>query len=187
MSDKELKSKLKYVGENVIIAKHIRIRHPEKVWIGDNCIIDDFTYLSGEIILKDGVHVGASCTFQSGKARISIDNYTGISSGCRLFAVSSDYLSSDIDLPTISGSLSISKDSTINDDIVVGKACLIGANSIILPGVVIPDGCSFGAASKISKRRYREFSFYMDECKKVIKTRNKESLLKQLKFLNGYE
>ena len=47
MSDIEIKKKLKYVGENVIISNNIRIRHPEKVQIGDNCIIDDFNYISG--------------------------------------------------------------------------------------------------------------------------------------------
>ena len=36
-------------GENVIIGKTVRIRSPEKVSIGDNSIIDDFTYISGSI------------------------------------------------------------------------------------------------------------------------------------------
>ena len=36
-------SDLKYIGKNVIIGKTVRIRQPEKVSIGDNTIIDDFT------------------------------------------------------------------------------------------------------------------------------------------------
>ena len=187
MNDIELKRLLKYVGENVIIPKNIRIRHPEKVVIGDNCIIDDFTYISGEINLGNGVHIGANCTFQAGKSRIQINHYTGISSGCRLFAVSSDYLSSDIDLPTLPDDLVQLTSSTINKSIFIGRACLIGANSIILPGVSIPDGCSFGATSKITKKKYLEYSFYKDDCKKIIFKRDRKNIIKQLKKLNSYE
>ena len=187
MSDIEIKKKLKYVGENVIISKNIRIRHPEKVHIGDNCIIDDFTYFSGELILGKGVHIGANCTFQAGKSKIFVNHYSGISTGCRFFSISSDYLASDIDLPTLPKEYINSTSSTINGNISIGRACLIGANSIILPGVIIPDGCSFGAASKISKRSYSEYSFYMNDCKKIIYNRDSQKIINQLKKLNSYE
>jgi acetyltransferase-like isoleucine patch superfamily enzyme len=36
---------LKHCGSNVIIGKTARIRYPELVSIGDNVIIDDFTYI----------------------------------------------------------------------------------------------------------------------------------------------
>lgn len=178
---------LKFCGKNVIIGKTVRIRNPELVEIGDNCIIDDFTYISGKLILGRGVHIGANTTFQAGKSSIKIDDYTGISSGCRFFAVSSDYLASEIDLPTLPIDFTIDNQTTINDNIEVGKACLIGANSIVLPGVTIPIGSSFGAASKISNRNYKEFSFYMNDCKKVISKRNKLKLIEQLNKLNNYE
>ena len=179
--------KLKSCGKNVIIGKTVRIRNPEKVQIGDNCIIDDFTYVSGELILGKGVHIGANCTFQAGKSKIFINHYSGISSGCRFFAVSSDYLASDIDLPTLPKDYINLTSSTIKGNISIGRACLIGANSIILPGVIIPDGCSFGAASKISLKRYLEYSFYMNECKKIIFNRDSQKIINQLKKLNSYE
>ena len=187
MSDIEIKKKLKYVGENVIISNNIRIRHPEKVQIGDNCIIDDFNYISGELILGKGVHIGANCTFQAGKSKIFVNHYSGISSGCRFFAISSDYLASDIDLPTLPKDYINLTSSSVNGNISIGRACLIGANSIILPGVTIPDGCSFGAASKISNRRYLEYSFYMNECKKIIFNRDSQKIINLLKKLNSYE
>jgi len=187
MNDILLKKKLKYVGENVIISNNIKIRHPEKVQIGDNCIIDDFTYISGELILGKGVHIGSNCNFQAGKSKIFINHYSGISSGCRFFAVSSDYLASDIDLPTLPKNFINITSSTINENISIGRACLIGANTIILPGVTVPDGCSFGAASKISKRRYLEYSFYLNECKKIISKRDSQKIINQLKKLNCYE
>ena len=45
------KSKLKSCGTNVIIGKTVRIRYPQFVEIGDNVIIDDFTYISTSLKL----------------------------------------------------------------------------------------------------------------------------------------
>ena len=179
--------KLKSLGKNVIIGKTVRIRNPELVEIGDNVIIDDFTYISGKLNLGKGIHIGANCTFQAGESEILINNYSGISSGCRFFAISSDYLASNIDLPTLPDDYIDPNSSTINGNISIGRACLIGANSVILPGVTIPDGCSFGAASKISKRKYLEYSFYLNECKKTISKRNSKKIIEQLKKLDSYE
>lgn len=177
-------SELNYIGKNVIIGKTVRIRHPHLVSISDNCIIDDFTYISGELFLGPGVHVGANCTLQSGKSKIVIDNFTGLSSGCRVFAVSTNYISSDINLPTLPQHYGETIRSTISEDIFIGKACNIGANSIILPGVNIPDGCSFGAFSKISKKKYESFSLYSEDCKKVLYKRNAKKIIEQLNQLN---
>ena len=65
------KSDLKHCGKNVIIGKTVRIRHPELVEIGDNCIIDDFTIISGKVELGNYVHIGSSCSLQAGNAGIS--------------------------------------------------------------------------------------------------------------------
>ncbi len=55
---------LKYCGDNVIIGKTVRIRKPELVSIDDNSIIDDFTYISGEIEIGKYVHISSSCSLQ---------------------------------------------------------------------------------------------------------------------------
>ena len=51
--------KLKKIGKNVIIGKTVRIRYPELVEIGNNVIIDDFTYISTSMKLYDNVHISA--------------------------------------------------------------------------------------------------------------------------------
>lgn len=79
-------SKLKSCGKNVIIGKTVRIRNPEKVSIGNNVIIDDFTYISGEVEIGDYVHIGASSTLSASKSKITMKEFSGISSGCRVYA-----------------------------------------------------------------------------------------------------
>ena len=58
---------LKYCGENVIIGKTVRIRNPELVSIGNNVIIDDYTYISGKVEIGQYVHIAASCSLQASK------------------------------------------------------------------------------------------------------------------------
>ena len=64
------KKNLLSCGKNVIIGKTVRIRNPEKVSIGDNSIIDDFTYISGSLEIGEHVHVGAGCTLSGSKKKI---------------------------------------------------------------------------------------------------------------------
>ena len=48
---------LKKCGDNVIIGKTVRIRYPHLVEIGDNVIIDDFTYISTSLKISSYVHI----------------------------------------------------------------------------------------------------------------------------------
>lgn len=185
MNDLNIKKRLKHCGEGVILSPNIRIRHPENCSIGDKCIIDDFNYLSGSVSLGNGVHLGSSCNIQAGSQSVTIGDYTGISSGVRIFAVSSNYLSSFIDLPTISSNTPSGNNITLRANVVIGDACLVGSNSIILPGVVLPNGISIGALSLVSDRKYKEYSFYEGKCRKPLFKRNKEKIIEQLKNLKN--
>ena len=60
-------NKLKSLGKNVIIGKTVRIRYPELVEIGNNVIIDDFTYISTQLKLHSNVHISAGCKIIGGQ------------------------------------------------------------------------------------------------------------------------
>ena len=51
--------KLKKLGKNVIIGKTVRIRYPELVEIGNNVIIDDFTYISTSLKIHNNVLISS--------------------------------------------------------------------------------------------------------------------------------
>ena len=57
---------LAYRGKNVIIGKTVRIRYPELVRLGDNVIIDDFTYISTALECDDYVHISAGAKLIGG-------------------------------------------------------------------------------------------------------------------------
>ena len=94
-------NRLKYLGKNVIIGKTVRIRQPEKVSIGDNTIIDDFTYISCAMEIGKNCHIASNVSISGGTGKLVIGNYSTISSGCSVHCASSDYRSCSLDLPSV--------------------------------------------------------------------------------------
>ena len=174
------KTDLKSCGENVILGKTVRIKDPELVEIGNNVIIDDFTYISGNVVIGNYTHVASGCTLQASTGKITIKDFVGIASGCRLFAASSNYITHCLDLPTINKNRRF---GGIIEDIEIGNYCLIGSNSVVLCGSVIPEGVAFGALSLITKQKYLEWTLYFGEnLKKKIRRDNK--LIKKSDYAN---
>jgi acetyltransferase-like isoleucine patch superfamily enzyme len=49
---------LKRVGSNVVFGKHITIRHPKKISIGNNVVIDDYSVLDAKGEDNQGIEIG---------------------------------------------------------------------------------------------------------------------------------
>lgn len=148
---------LKHLGENVIIGKTVRIRHPERVSIGDNCIIDDFAYISTGLELGKCCHISSNVTISGGEGNVKVGDYSTISANCSIHAGSSDYRIVSLDLPSVPEELRF---GGITEDIIVGNFVTIGAHSTMLPGVKLPDGFAAGAYTLIKKRKYKPWTLY---------------------------
>lgn len=164
---------LKSCGKNVIIGKTVRIRYPELVSIGDNCIIDDFTYISTTLELKSNVHICAGCKIIGGKkSSVSIGEYSTISPGVVLVAGSDDYVSG-IATPLVpietKGNVQIGR-------IHLGNHCIVGSNTVVLPNVIFGEGASVGALSLV-KKDLEPWTLYAGIPSKKIKDRNKKQIL----------
>ena len=172
-------ARLKSLGKNVLIGKTVRIRNPELVEIGDNVIIDDFTYISGNLSIGSYVHIGANCTLQASSGKILIGNHCGISSGCRLFAASSDYQNPNYDMPCYPNEI---RQGGIISEIIISDYCLIGANGVVMPGVYLPEGVAFAAGLIISEKNYSSWRFYFEKnskqkCFKIKRCFDKEFVI----------
>lgn len=173
--------KLKHVGKNVIIGKTVRIRYPELVSIGDNCIIDDFTYISTALELKGHIHISAGCKLIGGKnSTVTIDEYSTLSPGVVLVAGSDDYLGG-IATPLVP--LNVKGNIQIGQ-ILLGRHCLVGSNAVVLPNVIFSDGAATGALSLV-KKNLAGWSLYAGIPAKKIKDRNQKQILKFEKMLKG--
>lgn len=154
-------NRLKSIGKNVIIGKTVRIRKPELVSIGDNSIIDDFTYISGEVEIGKYVHVAASCSLQASKSKITIGDFAGLASGVKVFAASSNYINCSFDTATVPQELMY---GGIFEEVKIDHFVWIGANSVILPGCNLPIGFAAGALCKLIKtHKYSPWSILFDD------------------------
>ena len=172
--------KLKHLGKNVIIGKTVRIRQPEKVSIGDNTIIDDFTYISCAMEIGNNCHIASNVSISGGKGKLIMGNYSTISNGSSVHCASSDYKKCSLDLP------SVPEDQQFGgsvEDITIGDYVVIGAHSCLLPGVVIPDGAAFGAYTLIKKQsNLLPYHLYVGlKCKDLGERGGKENFVKENK------
>lgn len=165
--------RLKSVGENVIIGKTVRIRYPELVEIGDNVIIDDFTYISTALILHPFVHISSGCKIIGGKkSTVEFHSFSTLSPNVVLAAGSDDYMSG-IATPLVDSEY---KGDVKYGHIIIKKHCIVGSNSVILPNMILEDGVCVGALSLV-KKNLEAWGLYAGIPAKKIKNRNKEKIL----------
>lgn len=172
---------LKACGDNVIIGKTVRIRYPELVEIGDNVIIDDFTYISTSLKLHSNVHIAAGCKIIGGKsAFVEMHSFSTLAPNVVLSAGSDDYISG-IATPLVplefKGNVKIGK-------IILYKHCIVGAGSVVLPDVVFAEGACLGALS-LANCSLDSYILYAGIPAKEIKKRNKEEILSLEKRLKN--
>jgi acetyltransferase-like isoleucine patch superfamily enzyme len=163
----------KRIGSNVLISRKASIYNPELVQIGDNSRIDDFCILSGEIYIGNYVHISAYSALY-GKAGIILNDYSGLSPRTTIFSTSDDFGGSFMVGPLIP-----SEFTNVNSGkVVIEKYVQIGTSSVIMPSVVVGEGCAVGAFSFV-KHSLPPWGIYAGLKIKLLKER-KRDLLKYL-------
>lgn len=173
---------LKACGKNVIIGKTVRIRYPELVEIGDNVIIDDFTYISTSLKLHSYVHISSGCKIIGGKnAYVEMHEFSTLAPNVVLSAGTDDY-TSGIATPLIPMEY---KGNALIGKIIVNKHCIVGSGSVVLPDVVFQEGACLGALS-LAKNNLDEYTLYAGIPARFIRKRDKAEILNlENKFMNG--
>jgi acetyltransferase-like isoleucine patch superfamily enzyme len=173
------KSQLKHCGKNVIIGKTVRIRKPEECIIGDNTIIDDFTYISCSVDIGRNCHIASNVSISGGSGKFKMGDYSTISNHCSVHCASSDYSIVSLDLPSVPKNLQFGGDI---GNVFIGNFVTIGAHSCVLPKVNLPDGFACGAYTLLKNIDYIKWSLYTGIPAKFLKKRNYNELLKSIIF-----
>ena len=167
----------KSLGENVLISDKCSIYSPEKIEIGNNVRIDDFCILSGDIKIGNYIHIAAFSALFGG-AGIEMEDFCGLSARGLVYSVSDDYSGEFLTNPMVPEKYrDVSKGKVI-----FKKHSLVGAGSILLPGVILEEGTAVGANSVITKST-QEWSIYVGSPAKKIKDRKKDLLELEKQFL----
>jgi acetyltransferase-like isoleucine patch superfamily enzyme len=180
---------LSHVGRGVVFGRNVTIRHPRKIMIGDNTLIDDYVVLDakgaenkgirigegaiigrnsilsckeGSIVLEDFVNISANCMMLS-ETEIRVGKHSFFAGQCYLVA-GGNHSFARTDVP-IMLQPSLDKGGIIIEDDV-----WMGASVTILDGVTLGRGSVIGAGAVV-KDSLPEYSIAVGVPAKVIKNR----------------
>jgi acetyltransferase-like isoleucine patch superfamily enzyme len=161
------------VGKNVLFGKNLTLRHPHKIFVGSNVVIDDNCLLDAKgsrnrgIWLGDNIVIGRYCSLTCKEGNIvigantqispnvsmtiadgelNIGEYVGIGGGSRLIGANHQ-LRSEID-EALAPEWMV---PSISGGIVLNDRAFMGSNVTVLDGVSIGRNTVVGACSLVSR------------------------------------
>ena len=134
-------------GRGVLISDKASFHGVLRISIGEFVRIDDFCVLSagiGGIFIGNHVHIGCHSSL-IGKERITLGDFSNISSRVSIYSSSDDYSGNYMTNPMIPDEFKNVNHRPVN----IGKHSILGCGSVILPGANLGEGCAVGALSLV--------------------------------------
>jgi len=172
----------KKLGKNIKISNKASLYDVEKIEIGDNSRIDDFCVVSGKITIGENVHITPMCLVAGGKKGIIFEDFTTIAYGVQIFTQSDDYSGETMTNSTVFKKYK----NEYKKKIIIKKYSIIGAGSIIMPGVILKKGTSIGAKSLVLKDT-KSWNIYIGSPAKKLKKRKKDLLKLKKQYIKERE
>lgn len=170
----------KHIGENVKVSDKASIYNHDQIEINDNSRIDDFCVVSGKIRIGRNVHITPNCLVAGGEEGIIFEDFTTIAYNVQVFTQSDDYSGLTMTNSTVPKQYK----NECKLEVTIKRHSIVGAGSIIMPGVTLSEGTSIGAMSLVLKST-EPWSVYLGIPAKKIKTRNKDLLQLEKEYLNN--
>jgi len=171
---------LRSLGNNVKVSDRAAIYDPERISIGDNARIDDFTVLAGGITIGRNVHVTVFCNLAGGRAGITIADFATLAYGCHVVAQTDDYSGRTMTNSTVPARFKHETSAPVS----IGRHVILGTGTVVLPGVNLGDGVSAGART-LFLRSAEPWGVYVGSPARRIKERSRDLLALEREFLDG--
>jgi acetyltransferase-like isoleucine patch superfamily enzyme len=153
-------------GRNVIFGQNVVLRHPHKIHIGDNVMIDDNCLIDAKgssntgITIGSGVFVGRNSILSSKNGDIELGGGVNIGFNCEVFSASRVTIGRDTLLAAycyvIGGdhdwsdpSQSVLEQGRVSAGVSIGAGAWLGAGAKVLDGAVIGDRAVIGAGAVV--------------------------------------
>lgn len=135
-----------------------KIAGAENITFGDPVLIDDFVLIVARepILIGDHVHIACFASITGG-GRVEIGDCSAISQGVRVLTASDDFKGPGFGNSTVPTEYRNVRRAPVS----LGRFCIVGANSVVLPGVTLGDGVSVGAGSVVT-RDLAPWGVYLD-------------------------
>ena len=135
----------KSLGKGVLISDKASIYNSDEIDVGDFSRIDDFCVISGKVRFGRNVHVTPGCLVAGGVEGIIFDDFTTLAYHVQVFTQSDDYSGHTMTNSTVPSKYKNERKETV----VIKKHSIVGAGSVIMPGVTLEEGTSVGAMSLV--------------------------------------
>jgi acetyltransferase-like isoleucine patch superfamily enzyme len=120
------------------------------------------------------------CNVAGGRTGVAIGDFSALAYGCHVFAQSEDYSGRFLNNSTVPAEFR----SEICRPVDIGRHCIVGANSVIVPGVALSEGTAVYAMSLVT-RSTDSWSIYSGVPARRIKARRSELLDLEQRYLAG--
>ncbi len=153
-------------GRNVVFGQHVVLRHPHKIHLGDNVVIDDNCLLDAKgdtnagIRLGRGVFVGRNSILSCKNGDIEVADGANVGFNCEIFSASRVSIGANVLIAAyayvIGGDHDFSDPSKTvleqgrkSQGIEIGSGAWLGAGAKILDGVTIGESAIIGAGAVV--------------------------------------
>ena len=147
--------------------------------VGEHSQIDDFAFINAGRLCTVGrfVHI-ASFVSIIGGGEFLIDDFAGLSAGCRIITGTDDYLGPFMTNPTVPREFTHYQVSHVR----IEKHAIVGTNAVIFPGVTVGEGAAVGACTVV-RRDLAPWGVYAGDPAKKIGERNRAAILEKRRLL----
>lgn len=136
------------VGREVRISDRCSVYGASAVHLGDHVRIDDYVVITARapVIIGSYVHI-AAFAFLSGQFGIVIGDFCNVSPRATLLSGNDDFSGESLPGALIPENLRRVQSGTVQ----LGRHAMVGAHSIVLPGVHVHEGAVVGALSLVKE------------------------------------
>jgi acetyltransferase-like isoleucine patch superfamily enzyme len=153
-------------GRNVVFGQNVVLRHPHKIHIADNVVIDDNCLIDAKgesnsgIRIGAGVFVGRNSILSCKNGDIELAEGANIGFNCEIFSASRVRVGANVLMAAYSyviggdhdfsdASRSVLEQTRRSAGVSIGAGAWIGAGAKILDGVTIGEGAVIGASAVV--------------------------------------
>ena len=153
-------------GRNVVFGQNVVLRHPHKIHIGSNVVVDDNCLLDAKgeanrgIRIGDGVFIGRNTILSCKNGDIELADGANLGFNCEIFSASRVAIGKSVLIAAYSYVIggdhdfsdpakSVLDQTRTSAGVAIGDGVWMGAGAKILDGVTVGDGAVIGAGAVV--------------------------------------
>jgi acetyltransferase-like isoleucine patch superfamily enzyme len=167
--------KFKKVGKDVYLHPMSEIKYKNKVELGNHIAIDLGFHMSVSGKFGDYIHIGPHVSIIGGqKSFIELEDLTSVAAGVKLICLGDEHLGEGIVGAMVPKEF---QDRRIGGSLIIKRFAAIGANSVVLPGVVMGEGSVLGANSLLNQNAL-PWTVYVGSPARPVRKRESAKIIK---------